>query len=363
MTTATSQICTLPVRARGRWNYYRRIVPAYLTRRKSQLTFWHETPEVNESFDPSVLGEYYMPFTAKANYQGEYDEAGIPLLNYHGKLGLQYNPIAIAQYGLGNYNLFRRTGDSDRRVRFLAAADWLVENLEQNWAGAWVWNHNFDWEYRTPLKAPWYSALAQGQGISLLVRAHKETKGESYLDSSRLAFHAFQRELTNGGVAYTDPQGNVWFEEYVLLSPSENAIRDHGEDFGSNHSERSIDQTPTHILNGFMWAAWGVYDFYLGTGDPSAQRLFLEAVRTLKRNLHLFDAGFWSLYEQSGTRMKMLASPFYHRLHVVQLQVMHRLTGEPVFAQFARRWQQYQQSTFKRNLALAYKSAFKLLYY
>jgi D-glucuronyl C5-epimerase C-terminus. len=61
--------------------------------------------------------------------------------------------------------------------------------------------------------------------------------------------------------------------------------------------------------------------------------------------------------------MKMLASPFYHHLHIVQLQVMHRLTGDPLFADYARRWEAYRRDPFKHTLALAYKAVFKLLYY
>ncbi|MDQ3703009.1 MAG: D-glucuronyl C5-epimerase family protein, partial [Chloroflexota bacterium] len=72
---------------------------------------------------------------------------------------------------------------------------------------------------------------------------------------------------------------------------------------------------------------------------------------------------FWSLYEWSGTRMMMLASPFYHRLHIVQLRVMHRLTGELIFDEYARRWQAQLDHPLKRTLALAYKGVFKLLYY
>jgi hypothetical protein len=98
----------------GRLDYYQRIFAAYLSPHKSHLTFWHEVPEVNEHFRPGKLGEYYMPFNNKADYQGQYDQAGIPLLNYHGKVGLQYNPIAVAQYGLGNYNLYFRTGDENQ---------------------------------------------------------------------------------------------------------------------------------------------------------------------------------------------------------------------------------------------------------
>ena len=55
-----------------------------------------------------------MLFAEKADYQGAYDPSGVPQLDYHGHIGLQYNPIAIAQYGLGNYNLCRRTADPER---------------------------------------------------------------------------------------------------------------------------------------------------------------------------------------------------------------------------------------------------------
>ena len=112
-----------------------------------------------------------------------------------------------------------------------------------------------------------------------------------------------------------------------------------------------------------MWAGWGVYDYFLYTGEEEAERLFREAVRTLHNNLHRFDVIFWSLYEQSGTRIKMLASPFYHSLHIVQLKVMHRLTEDPVFKQVADRWDSYRRDPVKRNAALAYKAIFKLLYY
>ncbi len=94
-------------------NYYRRIASAYLLGGQSHLTFWHETPEENLNASGNELGEYYMPFTAKANYKGPCEPAGIPQLDYRGKIGRQYNPIAIAQYGLGNYNLFRRTGSAE----------------------------------------------------------------------------------------------------------------------------------------------------------------------------------------------------------------------------------------------------------
>jgi heparosan-N-sulfate-glucuronate 5-epimerase len=322
----------------SRLHYYRRIFRAYLFPRESQLAFWHETPEINSRAAVDSLGEYYMLFEKKAHYHGHHDEHGIPMLDYRGPIGLQYNPIAVAQWGLGNYNLFRRTTREDCRHKFLLASNWLARHLEQNPWGVWVWNHHFDWDYRDKLRAPWYSGLAQGQGISLLMRAHAETRKPEYLDCAKRAFAAFLIPVTEGGVSFTDANGDIWFEEYIV-SP------------------------PTHILNGFIWSLWGVYDYYLGSREEGAQSMFQAALKTLLNNLNRYDLGYWSLYEQSGTRMKMVASPYYHQLHIVQLRIMQALTGEEKFGAVADRWESYRRSRVKRTRALCYKSVFKLAYY
>jgi len=326
-----------------RWHYYRRIFDAYLGSGPSQLTFWHETPEINPRASSSRLGEYYMLFREKADYAGPHDASGIPMLDYRGVIGLHYNPIAIAQWGLANYNRFCETGDEVRRRKTLKAADWLTANLEQNSHGLWVWNHHFDWDYRDPLKAPWYSGLAQGQGVSLLLRAHAHSEDEKYRRAADEAFAALTRPIAEGGVLFEDEEKNLWIEEY-LVDP------------------------PTHILNGFMWALWGVFDYGLARKDAPAKLVFDRGIATLLHKLARFDTGYWSLYElsgsrQSGTRLRMLASPFYHRLHSVQLRVMSKLTGDPGFATLAERWESYAQRRSNRIRALVEKSIFKLLHY
>lgn len=320
-----------------RMNYYRRIFGAYLTPSKSQLTFWHEQPAMSQ-FTPAEIGTYYMTFAQKADYAGSFDASGIPMLDYLGVIGPQYNPIAIAQYGLGNYNQWIAGGEESRRQKFLKIADWLTDHLEENGGGYRVWMHHFDFEYRTALRAPWYSGLAQGQGISVLVRAYKETSEVKYLEAARAAFQCMLADVDVGGVIFRDEERHRWIEEYIV-SP------------------------PTHILNGFFWAAWGVYDLALLTGDKLIWQVWLESIETLKANLHVYDTGYWSLYEQSGTRMKMMASPFYHRLHIVQLSVMAKLTGDSVFQDYANRWAGYLESHINRGRALVYKSVFKLCYY
>lgn len=239
--------------------------------------------------------------------------------------------------GLGNFNLFLRTGEEGHKKKFIRAANWLCDHLEQNSCAVWIWNHHFDWEYRSLLKAPRYSGLAQGQGISLLVRAAHETGEPHYMQAAQRAFGSFLKRIHEGGVTFLNKDA-IGFEEYVV-------------------------DPPTHILNGFIWAIWGVYDYFLVTRDTTARQLFQEAVNTLRRNLPLYDLGFWSLYEQSGTLLPMIASRFYHRLHIAQLNVMYRLTSDEVFARYADGWEHYVSSRMNRTRAFCYKSAFKLCYY
>ena len=321
-----------------RLDYYRRTFSTYvLGRKRSQLSFWHDQPEASD-FPAEEIGRYYMTFRQKADYPGPFDDNGIPLLDYGGDIGRQHNPIAIAQYGLANYNLVDESDDSTRRDRVMAVADWLVVNLQKNEFGQEVWNHHFRWEYREPLVPPWYSGLAQGQGISLLVRAQGLTGDDRYRDAAARAFVSMTVDVADGGVRFSDAEGHTWIEEYIV-SP------------------------PTHILNGFIWALWGVRDWALASGDSAANDLFEAGTQTLLANLGRYDTGYWSRYELSGTRLDMLASPFYHRLHIVQLDVMHRLTGEHVFAEYMTRWKSYATSAWNRRRAFAGKALFKVVHY
>jgi len=322
----------------SRLRYYRRILPAYLGAGSSQLTFWHEKPEINPQAIHVQFGPYYMSFREKADYAGPYDAAGLPMLDYRGSIGPQYNPIAIAQWGLANCNIFCATNSESRRQKTINAANWLAANLEENAHGFGVWNHHFDWDYRDTLKAPWYSGLAQGQGVSLLLRADALTHDAKYQQAAGSAFVSLTKPIAEGGALYEDEEQNLWIEEYLV-------------------------HPPTHILNGFMWALWGVFDFWLVRGDPQARQVFDRGVQTLLANLPRYDTGYWSLYEQSGTRLKMVASPYYHRLHIVQLRVMATLTGDRRFTEYADRWEAYARHRGNRTRALIEKSVFKLLHY
>jgi len=321
-----------------RIQYWNRIFRAYILRDTSQLTFWHGTPLLNPDFNNNKIDYYYMSFHEKANYDGPHDDNGIPMLDYRGHIGLQYNPIAIAQWGLGNYNLWRKTNENMYYDKFVKSSEWLLDNLTVNAFGRYVWMHHFDWEYRDTLISPWYSGLAQGQGLSVLVRAHMVLKDKKYLIAANAVYESFNFSIENGGVTYIDSNGEKWIEEYIV-------------------------HPPTHILNGFIWGLWGVYDYAVHYKNDNAFSLFNEFNMTIRNNLKSYDIHYWSLYEHSGTLLKMVASSFYHKLHVTQLYVMYKLTGDLVYKKYGKKWELYSENRLFKIISLIHKIFFKLLYY
>jgi heparosan-N-sulfate-glucuronate 5-epimerase len=323
--------------ALGRLLYLARIARVYARPATGPLSFWHERPEINEA--AFVDGrEYFMRFQGKAAYAGPFDGAGVPLLDYRGDIGRQHNPIAIAQYGLARFNRWCKTADGGDRAAWLAVAQWLTRELKPNAHGVPVWFHHFDWPYRQLLKAPWYSGLAQGNGLSMLVRVARATGDLTFAESAHRVFQSFQRSVSEGGVLVEDDRGHVWIEEYLVDPPS-------------------------HILNGFIWALWGVYDYAIWSGSLEAENLWKACLRTLEARLDDFDTGWWSLYESPTGATRMLASRYYHTLHITQLRVLHRLSGVEAFAARADRFEAHLHNRRYQLRALAGKALFKLRHY
>lgn len=319
--------------------YWKRIFSTYLLGGKSNLSFWHSEPEVNDLANYDQLDQYYMKFHSKAEYQGNYDAKGIPQLNYQGDIGIQYNPIAIAQWSLGNYNIWKKNNTERHYKRFIKGAKWLNDNLELNEHSVHVWQHHFNWVYKENLINPWYSGLAQGQGLSVLCRAYHITGDKQYLDSIEKVYESFLIDIKKGGITFKDKQGNIWIEEYIMKNE------------------------PTHILNGFIWGLWGIYDYWLLTKDEDVRELFHRYVKTIDNNINEYDIGYWSLYEIANLPINMRASTFYHKLHIVQLKILSKMTNNAIFDKTAIKWSKYLNKKLNVLRATFMKIIFKLCYY
>jgi hypothetical protein len=73
--------------------------------------------------------------------------------------------------------------------------------------------------------------------------------------------------------------------------------------------------------------------------------------------LDQYDVGWWTRYSLYPHLLPDLAKPFYHRLHIDQVEVLYRLTGFEEFRSAARRWRGYDNHVY-RIAAIAQKAMF-----
>lgn len=299
------------------------------------VSFWH-TAVGPVHYDYATLDDYYIDLRAKKSYRGPYDAAGIPMLDYFGVIGKQYNPCAVAQWGLGAFQCWKR-GDPDSEIIFFRAADWLLVNLAVDAKNRGFWWYEFDFD-AYGLKKPWASALAQAQGLSVLLRAYLESGRETYLRAADRACQAMLSPVEEGGLLLQD-ENNVFLEEVVA-------------------------DRPTAILDGLIFAVFGLRDYCLvNSGDAIACSVLDECLLTIERLLPSYDLGYWSRADLYADSPPMPASFFYHGLHVAQLQVLASITGKRTFDEYSRRWASMSSSKAKRMKAFFKKLAFKFTRY
>jgi hypothetical protein len=221
------------------------------------------------------------------------------------------SPAGAAQLALG-WHEWIVLGDDTAEAGFLVACEHLRSSAVAVERGL-VWPYDVA-VAKYPLAVPWYSGMAQGQIASAFVRAWKRTGDDTFAD---LALQAVRPLLDGfGGLVVQTSLGPV-IEECGPMQPA------------------------AHILNGWIFGLWGVRDVAIAFDDTQCRRLAVDTIECLAASLFRFDTGWWTRYSLFPHRVPDLAKPFYHRLHVTQMEAMRDLTGEEAFASAATRWQRY----------------------
>ncbi|MCK4222617.1 MAG: hypothetical protein KAX25_07045 [Dehalococcoidia bacterium] len=158
------------------------------------------------------------------------------------------------------------------------------------------------------LNPPWYSGMAQGEMLSVLSKLYTFTGNEEYREYAHQIFAAFLRLRDNSvepWVVRLDQEGFYWIEEYPH------------------------DVNPGMTLNGFVTAVFGVYEYYLATGDPKAILVYDLSLTTLKHYLPRYVRNGENSYYCLGHLSP--ANDGYHQLHIRQMEELHRISGDPFF--------------------------------
>ncbi len=296
--------------------------------KKRNFSIWRNDykPAANLPFPP-----YYITYLNRF-HAGHYDlfnKKGVPLRQYINKSKPVINPTTICSYALTMYELWLIEKKEHWCQKFIIQAEWLASNQQSRQIkdrNFGVWEYNFDGFYN--LKAPWCSAMAQGQAISVLVRAAILTQKEWYLQVAERALPVLVIPIKQGGLCTYNSKDLIFFEEYPTGSPP-------------------------HVLNGFIYTLWGLWDLFKLNGNKDAKFLFEAGIESLRYRLEEYDSGFWSFYDCASP--PNIASYLYHTLHIAQLNALAKQTGINAFYEVANRWQMYQQNYLCRFRALSQK--------
>jgi heparosan-N-sulfate-glucuronate 5-epimerase len=249
------------------------------------------------------------------------DENGVATWDYKGHLGLhkEYNPTMIALYALSLYNLYHDTLKEIYMDKFFTNVDFLVKNFaDRGIYGVWL----YDFPWIAPgcfCKPPWGSSLAQGLGISVMVRAWMLAKDNEYLHTAKKALASFEVPVPSGGVLTIDKGGFWWYDEYACTKSA-------------------------NVLNGFLCALIGICELHDVTKDDKAKFLLNKGIETAKKFMKKFDLNLfafkWSKYDD---KLLLYSGPKYHSWHVKQLIKLYEITEDKEFLKWAVKWSRYQE--------------------
>ena len=279
----------------------------------------HAPQKVGRFFSVNQVSGYYNDLTKKVKMQPKYlNIKGFPDVEKSNGERCVF-PVSIFQYSLGSYDLFLKTGNKKYLDKFVEGAKWAIDNQLTN--GAW---DNFSAFYKDHP----YGAMCQGEGASLMLRYYAFSNEKDYLSASIKAIKFMCSSLENGGTTFAE-KDNLIFLEYTNKRP---------------------------VLNGWIFAIFGVYDLWLTTKEAEYSQLFLNSIKSLKLYLPQFDCGYWSYYDLD----KRIASPFYHKLHIAQLKALLFITNDGFFEHYIKLFEKYNSNIFLKLKAFFVKAAQKI---
>lgn len=245
------------------------------------------------------ISGYYNDLSKKVTFNKKTEKtiAYIPMFtNDYGKKVVF--PIQIIQYALGCYELFLKTNNDLYIKKMIHCSDYVLNLINDDGSISCMY-------FVKGLNNP-YSAMCQGECVSLLIRVFKETKEQKYLDGAKKVY-SFLIDSNNVNAVIKSFNGlnNCLFE----------------------YPDKGI------VLNGYIFALFGLFDMYLLTRGEIERLIFESSLKSLKNIMPLFVCDEWSYYDLD----KHYASKFYHKLHINLLLALN-LICENQFVDYVNIW-------------------------
>jgi len=267
----------------------------------------YEDFDIQESPHDDEYYPSYVTFLEVPRYT--YDEDTV-FYWQHWDDSWHYFPNLLCGNALRNYDTYLRTDNDLFRRRFLKTADRLIE-LSEIYNGGAYYPHEFfkTVHMRDTLYNPWYSGLCQGFSICVFLRAYELTGDSIYSQQADYTFQSMInfRNSNEPWVVFIDPDGYYWSCEYPTIDPP-------------------------LVFNGFMFAIYGLYDYYIYSRSQESEIVLKGAMTTIKHYIDSWRNPGGISYYSVKTRN---CNDEYHDYHIRMLRRLGRISGDSFFEAMA----------------------------
>jgi heparosan-N-sulfate-glucuronate 5-epimerase len=277
------------------------------TKEFNHITITCNTFNIDEN-----LGCYYLDMREAflqydAGIFGDFDENGVPMVGWGASA--RYSAVNIAQYGFILHDSWlENTSEEYLSVMKACLKQLMALESEENDCIFWREPCASD---RYNLKSNWTSAMSLGECMSFYLRMYQITNESKILQKCDKIYNSTQVSVQENGVKVIDKNGDWWLEEYPSTASS-------------------------HVLNGFIYAVFGLVDYQRVKKSEKVQLDLNKYYKTLVKNISLYNVGYWSIYD---LHYKELVKYYYQKnVHIPQLDALYRLTKHEEFHQMAKKW-------------------------
>src|SRR5688572_5611824 len=215
-----------------------------------------------------------------------------------------YHPVNACHYALFCFDEYLATKNERFKKAFLAQVSYLRDCTKYNEFEGERVGYPYLITFHD-LKPPWYSSLAQGEAISVLIRYYALTRDETVLPLIVKLKNFMVYPMSKGGCMGKSPEGYEWYEEYP------------------NSKQEA------HNFSGYYVAviAMGEYS-QLFPEDTASLNLYNRTLHGGKMSNKVYDSGSGIYYNRGDKR---LCSPGYIKWMTNMMQHMAEFTGDDFF--------------------------------
>ena len=286
---------------------------------------------------PEILIILFKIISKKSHYSIRYNNDYIPVFRYGKGLNILNKSISnlfVCEAGIMSFEFER----NNKKISTITSCNWsgligqnahtqtpkkvikgsiqyLIENYKENESKNYIWLKN---NRQSPYnhKSGWKSAHTQIAFIQLLLRAYKLEQKPHYITLINKALSGFYIPVEDGGLTNMISDNSWWYMKFAEVSSKE-----------------------LRILNSMLFIMIGFYELNeIEDLIDSKHKLLIEkGEHALLNQLHLFDSGKWSYYDNMG----LSSGDHYHQKHIELLDKMFELTKNNTYKNFASKFKDY----------------------